>query len=332
MPYYGIPVGQTSEDVGFAYNKDIITGMLRGKYGFEGVICSDWGLVTDLKMFGQLFKEASAWGVEHLSPEERMLKLLDAGIDQFGGESNPDMLIKLVAEGKVSEARLDDSVRRLMLDKFRLGLFDNPYVDEKNVEKVVGNSAFVSAGKEAQRRSMVLLKNASMKGSPKTVLPITGRKRIYVENVSPELAAQYGEIVGSPEEADLAIIRIVAPYYPHEGFLDSRFHSGDLDYKGEEKRRLQTIMETVPTIVDIYLDRAAVIPDIAESSTALTANFGVTDELLLELLWGKYAPTGKLPFELPSSMQAVTAQLEDLPYDSENPLFPFGFGLTFSTN
>jgi beta-glucosidase len=261
-----------------------------------------------------------------------MLKLLDAGIDQFGGESNPDMLIKLVAEGKVSEALLDDSVRRLMLDKFRLGLFDNPYVDEKNVEKVVGNSAFVSAGKEAQRRSMVLLKNASMKGSPKTVLPITGRKRIYVENVSPELAAQYGEIVGSPEEADLAIIRIVAPYYPHEGFLDSRFHSGDLDYKGEEKRRLQTIMETVPTIVDIYLDRAAVIPDIAESSTALTANFGVTDELLLELLWGKYAPTGKLPFELPSSMQAVTAQLEDLPYDSENPLFPFGFGLTFSTN
>ncbi len=332
MPYYGIPVGQTSEDVGFAYNKDIITGMLRDKYHFDGVICSDWGLVTDLKVAGQVFKEASAWGVEHLTPEERMLKLLDAGIDQFGGESNPEMLIKLVTEGMVSETQLDNSVRRLMLDKFRLGLFDKPYVDEKNVKKVVGSTAFVAAGMEAQRRSLVLLKNGAMENSPEAVLPITGRRRIYVENISIELAAQYGEVVGSPEEAELAIIRIAAPYYPHEGFLDSRFHSGDLDYKGEEKKRLLAIMETVPTIVDIYLDRAAVIPDIAESSAALIANFGVTDELLLALLWGKYSPTGKLPFELPSSMQAVAAQLEDVPYDSENPLFPFGFGLTFSTN
>jgi len=332
MPYYGIPVGQTSEDVGFAYNKEIITGLLREKYGFHGVICSDWGLVTDLRMFGMLFKEASAWGVEHLSPEERMLKMLDAGIDQFGGESNPELLIELAQRGKVTEQRLNQSVRRLMLDKFRLGLFNNPYVDEQEVATIVGSPAFVTAGKDAQRRSMVLLQNTPIEGSSEPVLPITGRKKIYLENLSTELAAEYGQVVSTLEEADFAIIRIAAPNYPHDGFLDRRFHSGDLDFKGEEKQRLSDLMSKVPTIVDIYLDRAAVIPDIAENSVALIANFGATDETLLELIWGRFNPGGKLPFEMPGSMQAVVSQQEDVPYDSENPLFPFGHGLRYNNN
>jgi len=332
MPYYGIPVGQTSEDVGFAYNKDIITGLLREEYGFDGVICSDWGLVTDVTMFGMLFKEASAWGVEHLSPEERLLKMLEAGIDQFGGESNPELLVKLTQQGKVTEQRLDDSVRRLMLDKFRLGLFDNPYVDEQEVVNIVGNSDFVAAGEDAQRRSMILLQNTPIEGSSDPVLPISDHKKIYLENVSAELAAEYGEVVGTPEEADIAIIRISAPNYPRDGFLDRRFHSGDLDFKGEEKQRLLDLMSKVPTVVDIYLDRAAVIPDIAENSVALIANFGATDEVLLELVWGRFNPGGKLPFELPSSMQAVANQQEDVPYDTENPLFPFGHGLHYSAS
>ncbi len=218
-----------------------------------------------------------------------------------------------------------------MLDKFRLGLFDDPYVDEEAVSSIVGKDEFVSAGEDAQRRSMVLLKNGVLEGSSQTVLPLNGRKKIYVENIPAEIARQYGNIVISPDEADLAIIRIAAPFYPHDGLFDSRFHSGDLDFKSDEKQRLLELMNTVPTIVDIYLDRAAVIPEIAENSAALIANFGATDDVLLELLWGKYSPTGKLPFELPRSMQAVAAQQEDVPYDSEHPVFPFGHGLSFST-
>ncbi|MBT4522726.1 MAG: glycoside hydrolase family 3 protein [Halieaceae bacterium] len=323
MPYYGIPVGQTDEDVGFAFNKTIITGMLRDKYGFEGVICSDWGLITD-----KAIKEASAWGVEHLSSDERMIKLLDAGIDQIGGESVPELLVSLVQSGQVSEQRLNQSVRRLMLDKFRLGLFDNPFVDAEATADIVGNEKFVAAGKEAQRRSMVLLKNSALRSS-QSALPLQGGNKIYVENISRELAEQYGELVDDPADADLAIVRIKAPFYPHDGFLDSNFHSGDLDFKGEEQQRLLTLMATVPTIVDIYLDRAAVIPQIAELSVALTASFGATDEVLMELLWGEYRPQGKLPFEMPRSMAAVRAQFEDLPYDSVDPLFPFGHGLSY---
>ncbi len=326
MPYYGIPMGQTSEDVGFAFNREIITGMLREQFGFEGVVCSDWGLLTDTYIAGIVhLKEASAWGVEHLSVEERMLKLLDAGIDQFGGESIPEVLVGLVEEGSVSEARLDQSVRRIMLDKFRLGLFDNPYVDAQAAASIVGNRDAEVAGEEAQRRSLVLLKNEG------SVLPLdtARRPKAYIENIDRELVSQYAEVVDTPEQADLAIIRIAAPFYPGKGIFESAFHSGDLDFKGEEKAQLLQLLQTVPTIVDIYLDRAAVIPEIAEHSLALVANFGATDTVLMELLWGQFNPTGKLPIEVPRSMSAVEGQLEDVPYDSADPLYPFGFGLEY---
>lgn len=324
MPYYGIPVGQTDEDVGFAFNKTIITDLLRQKYQFEGVICSDWGLVSDAKIFGLTLKAASAWGVEHLSPEQRMIKLLDAGIDQIGGESIPEMLVSLVENGAISEKRLDSSVRRLLLDKFRLGLFDNAYIDINQVNSIVGNPAFVEAGKNAQRKSLILLKNASQ------ILPVTDTPKIYIDNIDPDVAARFGKVVKKPTEADIAIIRLKAPYYPHDGMLESFFHSGDLDFKGGEKARILNLLKTVPTVVDIYLDRAAVIPEIAENSAALIANFGADDEILLEAIWGQFSPSGKLPFEMPSSMAAVKAQKEDVPYDSANPLFPFDFGLSYS--
>jgi beta-glucosidase len=324
MPYYGIPVGQTDEDVGFAFNKTIITDLLRDKYQFDGVICSDWGLVSDATVFGLTLKAASAWGVEHLSPEQRMIKLLDAGIDQIGGETIPEMLVALVENGTVSEKRLDSSVRRLLLDKFRLGLFDNPYVDISQVNSTVGKPAFVEAGENAQRKSLVLLKNASQ------FLPLTDTPKIYIENIDPDIAARFGKVVEKPTQADLAIIRIEAPYYPHDGLLEGFFHSGDLDFKGKEKARILNLLKTVPTVVDIYLDRAAVIPEIAENSAALIANFGATDEIVLEAIWGHFSPTGKLPFEMPSSMAAVKAQKEDVPYDSKAPLFPFDFGLSYA--
>src|SRR4051812_12642864 len=85
MPYYGVPMNQTSENVGFSYNKDIITGLLRNKFHYDGVVCTDWGLVTDAKM-GDVVWPARAWGVENLTAEQRVNKIIDAGVDQFGGE------------------------------------------------------------------------------------------------------------------------------------------------------------------------------------------------------------------------------------------------------
>ena len=61
----------------------------------------------------------------------------------------------------------------------------------------------------------------------------------------------------------------------------------------------------------------------------MVADFGASDAALLDVLFGRFKPAGKLPFELPLSMEAVLRQLPDLPYDSQAPLFPFGHGLTY---
>lgn len=323
MPYYGVPIGIGLEEVAFGFNKQVITGMLRERFGFDGVICTDWGLVTDNDLGGPIF-EARAWGVEHLSRIERVNKVLDAGADQFGGEYCPELVIELVESGQIPESRLDSSVRRLLRDKFRLGLFDNPYVNVDAAEKLAGNEQFRAAGALAQRKSIVLLKNSG------PVLPLSGRPRLYLEKVNPDTASNYGEVVVKPEEADFAIIRIAAPFEPRNGnFLESLFHAGDLRFNADELERILTVLRAVPTIVDIYLDRPAVIPEIAEASAALLVNFGASDAALLDILFGAFNPAGKLPFEMPSSMEAVIAQKPDVPFDSENPLYRYGDGLSY---
>ena len=327
MPYYGMPVGLQYEEVGFGFNKEIVTGLLREHYGFDGVVCTDWGLINDAEILGKPFP-ARAWGVENLTPLERVHKALDAGVDQFGGEECPELIVELVRGGQLPESRIDASARRILREKFRLGLFDNPYVDPDAAEQVVGNAEFVAAGAAAQRRAFVLLKNGT---DAAPVLPLAGRPRIYAEGVAPEVAGEYGELVGSPREADLAIVRLQAPFDPRSGtFLESFFHAGDLRFKPDVLGRLLALLAQVPTIVDIYLDRPAIIPELAAGSAALLANFGASDAALLDVLFGRAAPGGTLPFELPSSQEAVLRQRSDVPFDTGDPLFPFGFGLRYS--
>ena len=323
MPYYGMPVGTDMEEVGFSYSKGVVTELLRGRFGFDGVVCTDWGLVTDQEYVGGEVMPARAWGVEHLDRHERVAKIIEAGVDQFGGEFCPELVVDLVRDGRIPESRIDESVRRLLRDKFRLGLFDNPYLDPDAAERIVGNARFRERGEYAQRKSIVLLKKGEL-------LPLSGRPRLYVENLDRDVAAQYGDIADRPEDADIAILRLRAPYEDRDkNLLERLFHSGDLDFKEPEKGRILSVLRTVPTIVDIFLERPAVIPEIAAEAAGLLANFGANDAALLDVVFGRFAPTGKLPFELPSSMEAVRNQKEDLPYDSANPLFKFGFGLTY---
>lgn len=327
MPYYGIPIGQASEDVGMGFNKDIITGLLRNTYNFNGIVCTDWGLLTDSKAFGITILPARAHGMMDKTVEERMLKVIEAGVDQFGGEAIPEVLVKLVREGKINEARIDSSVRRLLKMKFQLGLFDQPFVDVEKTSDIVGNEEFRKWAELSQRKAITLLKNDIV--GEGNLLPLKGKMKIYVRNINPAVASRYAEVVDDPQKADIAILRLDAPYEPRKGFLEQMFHHGDLDFKGKQKKEILRLLNKVPTIVDIYLDRPAVIPEIAADAVALLADFGANDEAVLDVIFGKSQPEGKLPFELPSSMDAVRNQKEDLPYDSKNPLFPFGFGLHY---
>jgi len=172
MPYYGIPVDQTDENVGFAFNKQIIRELLRDSLKFDGVVCTDWNIISDSKI-----NKARAWGVEHLTPLERTKKALDVGCDQFGGESSPELIIELVENGEISEERLNTSVARILKDKFRLGLFDNPYIDINKANEIAGKAEFREKGKIAQGKSTVLLKNEEL-------LPLKKDIKIYTSGMT----------------------------------------------------------------------------------------------------------------------------------------------------
>ncbi|MFE2773208.1 glycoside hydrolase family 3 protein [Microbacterium resistens] len=323
MPYYGKPVGTDWEEVGFGFNKDVLTDLLRDRLGFEGIVCTDWGLLTDAEILGTPMP-ARAWGLEHLTRPERMVKALDAGVDQFGGELCTDVLLDLLGSGAVSEERLDVSVRRLLREKFRLGLFDDPFVDEDRAEAVVGRADFVEEGLAAQSDSLTLLTNTD------AILPLSRGVSVYAEGVDAEVLGGFATVVATPEEADVAILRIKAPFEDRDrGGFSAMFHSGSLEFPAEEHARLTRIAETVPTVIDVYLDRPAVLGGLEESARAVLADYGASDQAVLAVLFGDRGPQGALPFDLPRSDAAVIASRSDVAFDTEDPTFRFGHGLRY---
>lgn len=330
MPYYGMPIaleidGEQIEEVGFGYNKQVVTGLLRGTLGYDGVVVTDWELVNDNHVGDQVLP-ARAWGVEHLDPAARMELILEAGADQFGGEECVELLLDLVAQGRVTEARIDESARRLLTVKFRLGLFDDPFVDEDVAAETLGRKDFRATGYAAQARSVTVLANGEREGLP--VLPLTKGRRVYAENVSPEAVAALGVAVDRPEDAEVALVRLPAPFEPRSDlFLESWFHQGSLEFPPGLVARLGRIAAHCPLVIDVVLDRPAVVTPLLPLASALVGSYGTNDEALVDALTGVIPPEGRLPFDLPRSMEQVRRHGEDVPgYD--DPLFAFGHGLS----
>lgn len=328
MPYYGMPIGTEYEEVGFGFNQSIITELLRGRYGFDGIVCTDWGLINDSEVEGEPFP-ARAWGVESLTPRERMIKVIRAGVDQFGGEADPAMLVEIVRAGDLEESRIDESVTRLLREKFVLGLFDDRFVDVERASTVVGAAEYVAAGEAAQRASLTLLQNGRPgEGAP---LPIAAGSRLYVEGIDAETAAAYGTVVDDPAEADIAIIRLRAPFEERATVFENYFHAGSLEFPPTVLAHLSDLGAVVPVVVDVFLDRPALLGPVADSCSAVVANFGSSSRALLDVLTGADEPRGSLPFEIPSSMAAVAASRSDVPFDTEQPRYRFGHGLRYSS-
>ncbi len=332
MPYYGMPVDlelddEKVEEVGFGYNWQIVTGLLREKLGYDGVVVTDWELVNDNHVGDQVLP-ARAWGVEHLDPHGRMELILAAGADQFGGEECVEILLDLVNSGRVTEARVDESARRLLAVKFRLGLFDNPYVDEDLAPQTVGRADFREEGYAAQARSVTVLTNSPDTNAAHTVgvLPLRPGLRIYTESIDSERVARIGIKVDRPADADVAIIRLTAPFEPRSDlFLESLFHQGSLDFPPGLVVRLGRIAAQCPVILDVTLDRPAVLAPLLPLAAAIVVSYGTSDDALLDALTNRIPPEGRLPFDLPQSMEQVRSHYEDVPgYDE--PLFPYGHG------
>jgi beta-glucosidase len=229
MPYYTISSGE-GEAVANGYNKYLIEEVLRGKYGYDGVLCTDWGITRDASSIEKF--EGKPWGVETLTVAERHYKAIDAGMDQFGGNNDMKPIIEAYELGVTEHGedymreRFETSAVRLLKNIFIVGLFENPYLDVEKSKEIVGNPEFMKAGFEAQLSSIVMLKNQS------GTLPMKEKQKVYVpqrfvasttgwfgnstpERVEPpfnlEVVANYFEIVDTPEAADFALVGIESP-------------------------------------------------------------------------------------------------------------------------
>ena len=336
MPTYdildGLKIdGTPVEPVGAGFNKQLLAEQLRGKYKFRGLVLSDWAITQDCAdacMTGQPrqapFQIAMPWGVESLTKAQRFAKGMNAGIDQFGGVDDGQPFVDAVKAGTITEARLNEAVSRIMVVKFDLGLFENPYVDVAKAGTIVGSPAFTREALAAQSKAVVVLQNS--RGA--RMVPAGGK--LFLRGVAAAGATERGfTVVSSPEQADVAVIRISAPYQVlHPTFFFGSFqHEGDLDFKDSDTTFafVKSTAAKVPTIVVVYLDRPAILTALQPLTKTLIGEFGVSDGALFDVLTGKVRPTGRLPFELPRSMEAVNAQLSDVPHDSKAPLYSIWF-------
>ncbi|GAB3097845.1 glycoside hydrolase family 3 protein [Aestuariicella hydrocarbonica] len=338
MPTYSIVKGVTVDDkplepVGAGFSKQLLTGLLRGVYGFGGIVLSDWAILDDCP---KNTCEAPAqpglmviglpWGVEDLSRQQRMVKGLEAGIDQFGGAEETDLLVDAVNKGLIDESRLDQSVQRILLPKFKMGLFENPYVDVHQAAVSVVSPGILAEGVRAQAESQVLLKASG------GLQPLEAGQSVYLVGVDPDQAIAHGLlVVDDPEKADAAIVRMSAPFellHPFH-FFGSRQHEGRLDYRDGDAdyEKLKLLRGKTRVIASIFLDRPAVLTNIIDLTDVLLGNFGISDDALLDVVTGRAAPQGRMPFELPSSMAAILNQDPAKPDDSMSPLFPYGAGI-----
>jgi len=345
MPAYIIPRdlvhdGQAVEQVAAGFNRYLLTDLLRGRHGFDGVIVSDWGIMSDCPREcmdgvdpGEPWVIGTPWGMEEASVLERHVRGVEAGLDQIGGSNEPEILIEAVERGLLSQARLEVSVKRILRDKFRQGLFENPFVDPAKAEEILGNPDTHAAALAAQRRSLVLLKN------DRRVLPLAQTAhKVFVHGIDPEVARAKGvTVVDDALEAELAIVRLESPReILHPRHLFGLFlHEGSVAFApGQDGFDLVAGLAArgIPVLVSVTMTRPAVLTELLAHVDGLFADFGVSDEALLDVLLGQAEPEGRLPFELASSMDAVIAQKPDLPHDSDNPLFPIGFGLRYGVD
>lgn len=234
MPYYTVAYNQDKadgENVGISYNRYLIHDLLREKYQYDGVVCTDWGITRDAGPIHSL-NGGKCWGVEHLSRPWRCYRIIMAGVDQFGGLCDTELIMEAYRLGveehgeSFMRKRFEESAVRLLINMFHVGLFDNPYIDPAISEKTVGCAAFMKEGYAAQLRSIIMLKNREQ------VLPLKKGCKVYIPklhqpevvdwmgNRHPEnwfdpvpkaLVQRYFTLVDTPEEADAAICVVRMP-------------------------------------------------------------------------------------------------------------------------
>lgn len=253
MPYYTISAEQDTvyhENVGNSYSRYLIKDLLRDKYGYDGVVCTDWMITADETRRDE-FLSGKSWGVEGLTVAERHYKVLMAGVDQFGGNNDKGPVLEAYRMGVAEHGeaymreRFEQSAVRLLLNVFRLGLFENPYLDPTLSSETVGRPEFMQAGYDAQLESIVMLKNKE------NVLPIASKSKVYipkryiaagydwfgnpvaeklVDPVNLNIVSRYFTVTENPEEADFGLVFIDGPTSGMTGYSREDAEQGGNGY------------------------------------------------------------------------------------------------------
>ncbi|EQB17001.1 glycoside hydrolase family 3 protein [Sphingobium lactosutens] len=415
MPYYGVPIGVTYEGVrydqtGMAFSKQIVTDLLRDKLGFKGYVNSDTGIVEQRGWGLESYRTNPATG-KAFTVADRVVTAVTSGTDILSEYTDGKALIALVEAGRLSERdHVDPAVRRLLIEQFQLGLFENPYVDAAAAPSAIGRPEDRERGLDVQRRSIVLLENR------KALLPLKPRSKVYVMGFGAEAARAAGlEVVDGngkqrtpvPKDTAALLVKIMvnptgARAYsskspdtggkavgPEFNLIDPRtnkqqatwgaqdpcvydpsakgFETADgcldsgLIFGGgfpwevnklalsdfaeaqswtmtpslsEIKAAMQEIGDPGKVVVSIYFRNPYVIDKESglRNTGALLATFGVSDRAQFDIMTGKSAPKGRLPFALPASREAVLTQNPDAPGYADTrdgALYPYGFGRSF---
>jgi beta-glucosidase len=320
------------EQVGAGHNEFLLQDLLRDQYGFDGVITSDWGIANDCPQacldnrppasFVGPWGAGMPWGVEDLTLPERYASAINAGVDIIGGSDKPQYIVQAVGQGLLTEDRVDEAAERVLAQKFELGLFEDPYVDPAAAAEIVGSDASRAVALADQARSLTLLTNDD---DTLPLAPAAGTK-VYLYGVGAEAAAAAGFTpVATPDEADVAIVRLTDPR-GGDDLTDLNFSGSEPDFQALQAAKASGAV----TIAVPGLSRPLVLGNVVENSDAVLGAYGVSDEALLNVITGAAEPEGRLPFELPSSMDEVAAQLPDVPNDTATPLFEYGFGLAYA--
>jgi len=379
MPYYNRPSNPLSaaqfqkdwwvsptqqfEEVGGAYNQTLLTKLLRGTLGFKGYVNTDSGILSN-----------TDWGADALTLPQRFAKSVKAGANIFADNNDPAGLLDAVKQGLLTEEDLNPSVRFLLAEMFKLGLFENPYNDPAQADAIANSPSSQMVADEAHRQSLVLMRN------DRHMLPLKDGVKLYVEVLTPDpVAGNRGggrnpgaanpeaattgtgnRVAGAAAATQTASLKALLANDPSVHLVDtigeanaallwlepSQFELADKSSvdialgknTGIDVAKVQKIEAAVPTVLAINFATAWIINDVEPGAAAVVGTFDVKAQALLDLIHGRFLPSGKLPMSIPANQAAVDANASDVPGYLEsfdysyknfvNDRYIFGFGMT----
>lgn len=352
MPYYSIPLElDTTAALG---SKATLQDLLRGEMGFDGIIQTDWGMIWGIQ------QSTAMWGEECSEEEAILIGVMEAQVDGIGGESIRliDQMEELHAAGKITEEVINAAASRVLRAKFQLGIFENPYVDVEYAREFVGCAENQAVNLEAARKAVTLLKNDG-------ILPLdSSNKKILVAGLRAgdmdslcggwtssqegttlaqalaDLAAEGAEIIYEAEDVekitqiasqcDVAIVAVGEVSYQH----NPPWGYDTLEITASQQEVLDAVKATGTPIITVVIGgRPYILSWCEENTDAILMAYYPGQQggiALAETIYGKNNPTGKLPIALPRDMESVQNQASDLSFDLENPLYAYGFGLSYN--